>query len=140
MYLPCTEARAALLPAFLTWDGLSSLASQRDKNNNSMMYGTDIVAARYQNGTRSTIDDGSRASNQSLARHFKEGWTLQVHQPQRFDDALWRLCAALETQLGSLVGCNHVSSKLLVPLHRAQCGFLSFISHMPSIQHVFIVS
>ena len=30
----------------------------------------------------------------------------QVHQPQRFDDAVWSICAALEAQLGCLVGCN----------------------------------
>ena len=30
----------------------------------------------------------------------------QVHQPQRFSDELWRLLAALESQLGCLVGCN----------------------------------
>jgi len=30
----------------------------------------------------------------------------QVHQPQRFSDELWRLLAALEGQLGCLVGCN----------------------------------
>lgn len=31
---------------------------------------------------------------------------VQVHQPQRFSDELWRLLAALEGQLGCLVGCN----------------------------------
>ena len=121
-YLPCTEARAALLPAFLTWEALLSLASRRDEATNSMIYGTDVVAARYQNSTRSTIDAGSRATSQSLKQRWKEGWTLQVHQPQRFDDALWRLCAALEAQLGCLVGCNHVSQV-------RRCGFLSFVSH-----------
>ena len=32
--------------------------------------------------------------------------TLQLHQPQRFVNACWRLLAALESQLGCLVGCN----------------------------------
>lgn len=31
---------------------------------------------------------------------------MQVHQPQRFNDELWRLLAALEGQLGCLVGIN----------------------------------
>ena len=31
---------------------------------------------------------------------------VQVHQPQRFSTMLWKLCAALEAQLGCLVGCN----------------------------------
>jgi hypothetical protein len=30
----------------------------------------------------------------------------QVHQPQRWDDDSWRLLAALESKLGSLVGSN----------------------------------
>jgi lysine-specific demethylase/histidyl-hydroxylase NO66 len=38
--------------------------------------------------------------------HNKEGCTLQVHQPQRFFDPCWRLLAALEKQLGCLVGTN----------------------------------
>jgi hypothetical protein len=29
---------------------------------------------------------------------------LQVHQPQRFIDPLWRLLAAMEAELGCLVG------------------------------------
>jgi lysine-specific demethylase/histidyl-hydroxylase NO66 len=38
--------------------------------------------------------------------HNHEGCTLQVHQPQRFFDPCWRLLAALERQLGCLVGTN----------------------------------
>ena len=29
-----------------------------------------------------------------------------MHQPQRFDDKVWELCAALERDIGCLVGCN----------------------------------
>jgi lysine-specific demethylase/histidyl-hydroxylase NO66 len=38
--------------------------------------------------------------------HTSDGCTLQLHQPQRFFDGCWRLLAALERQLGCLVGCN----------------------------------
>lgn len=38
--------------------------------------------------------------------HNSEGCTLQVHQPQRFFDPCWRLLAALERELGCLVGTN----------------------------------
>ena len=31
---------------------------------------------------------------------------FQFHQPQRFSDDFWRLLAALERQLGCLVGAN----------------------------------
>ena len=37
---------------------------------------------------------------------YKEGWTLQVHHPQRFSDGLTELCFSLEQQLGCLVGSN----------------------------------
>lgn len=37
---------------------------------------------------------------------FKKGVTLQFIQPQRFDTNLQALCAALESRLGCLVGCN----------------------------------
>ena len=37
---------------------------------------------------------------------YNEGCTLQLHQPQRWNPALWRLIAAMETELGCLVGAN----------------------------------
>jgi hypothetical protein len=40
------------------------------------------------------------------ALHDDEGSTLQLHQPQRFFDPCWHLLAALERQLGCLVGSN----------------------------------
>ena len=38
------------------------------------------------------------------------GGGLALRQPQRFDDALWRLMAALERQLGCLVGAEVVAA------------------------------
>jgi len=37
---------------------------------------------------------------------YRQGCTLQLHQPQRWNQALWRLIAAMEKQLGCLVGAN----------------------------------
>ncbi len=37
---------------------------------------------------------------------YKEGCTLQVHQPQRFQEDLAGLCSGLEQRLGCLVGIN----------------------------------
>lgn len=42
----------------------------------------------------------------TLQELHKEDCTLQLHQPQRFFDPCWRLLAALERQLGCLVGTN----------------------------------
>lgn len=46
------------------------------------------------------------ATQEVVQQLFDEGCTFQVHQPQRYNDKLWRLMAALETQLGCLVGSN----------------------------------
>ena len=48
----------------------------------------------------------SVASLLIYALGMRRGIMLQVHQPQRFDDTAWAICAALEAQLGCLVGCN----------------------------------
>ena len=37
---------------------------------------------------------------------YKEGCTLQVHQPQRYCDKLAGICSGLEQRLGCLVGIN----------------------------------
>jgi len=53
--------------------------------------------------------------------HSSEGCTLQLHQPQRFFDPCWRLLAALERQMGCLVGSNSyhtpAGSQGLAPHH-----------------------
>lgn len=63
-------------------------------------------------GEEKEDDDDSSSSPSSPPRRrpssssssFKA--TLQVHQPQRWCDASWRLVAALEARLGCLVGAN----------------------------------
>jgi hypothetical protein len=70
------------------------------------MHGRDVVGAKYVGGVRHTFlsDHGSKLVNPE--KMLQKGWTLQIHQPQRFNDDLWRLCASLEGSLGCLVGCN----------------------------------
>ncbi|KAK9802556.1 hypothetical protein WJX73_001613 [Symbiochloris irregularis] len=71
----------------------------------SLEFGVDLVAAKYQNGHREscTAEEGT---SKAIWQLFKEGCTLQIIQPQRWLDSLWRLTAALEAQLGCLVGIN----------------------------------
>jgi hypothetical protein len=65
------------------------------------------VGAKYVGGVRHTYDDSYHGSELvNPEKMLQEGWTLQIHQPQRFNDNLWRLCASLEGSLGCLVGCN----------------------------------
>ena len=60
-------------------------------------------------GVREDAPIGSRnapATADALQRLLADGYTLQVHQPQRFNGPLWRLCASLEAAFGALVGAN----------------------------------
>lgn len=102
-----TPARAALcqglsctFPTFINW------LKQREKKSGPLEFGVDVNAARYRDGTRET-PNGEVADAATLSTlHNSEGCTLQVHQPQRFFDPCWRLLAALERELGCLVGTN----------------------------------
>ncbi len=62
------------------------------------------MGARFRDGIRETLTEID--SSKSIQNVLKEGWTLQVHQPQRYVDNLWRLLSSLESEFGSLVGCN----------------------------------
>lgn len=68
-----------------------------------------IHSSQYASATTLRVDlaywqySSARVSASTVAT---ESPCVQVHQPQRFNDKLWRICAALESQLGSLVGCN----------------------------------
>lgn len=62
------------------------------------------MGARFRDGIRETLTEIH--SSESIHSVLQEGWTLQVHQPQRYVDNLWRLLSSLESEFGSLVGCN----------------------------------
>lgn len=85
---------------------LLDLAKERFDADEPLEFGLDLNATRYLNQKRETLNKevADRASIEDL--FHKERCTVQFHQPQRFDDQLWRICAALENQLGCLVGCN----------------------------------
>jgi len=87
-----------------------------------VLFGRDVCASRYRRGVRENLggEPGTRVSTEALRRLYggsegdrsspppppSLGATLQVHQPQRWCDASWRLVAALEARLGCLVGAN----------------------------------
>ena len=62
--------------------------------------------AQYSEGAtwrRSTMQVGDL---ETVMKLYNESCTIQLHQPQRWNDSLWRVIAALEKQLGCLVGAN----------------------------------
>ena len=71
----------------------------------SLKPGVDYIGARFREGRRESLHD---APSPSLEDVMADGWTVQLHQPQRFDefDNLYRLMAGLEAELQTLVGCN----------------------------------
>jgi len=83
-----------------------SVAQQRNSEGHPLLFGYDLAGTRCIDSQRETRDDEADATKEELAAMLKDGWTIQFHQPQRFDDPLWRLCAALEANLGCLVGAN----------------------------------
>ncbi|GAB4813452.1 hypothetical protein N2152v2_000498 [Parachlorella kessleri] len=102
-----TPERKAVFQNLVTFKALQKLATAREEEGEPLLFGTDINAVRYANGVRETPNGDEVADAGSLKDLFvREGCTMQVHQPQRFVDPLWRLLAALERQLGCLVGCN----------------------------------
>ncbi|GBF91033.1 bifunctional lysine-specific demethylase and histidyl-hydroxylase [Raphidocelis subcapitata] len=97
-------ARLTTLPTLLAW---LAAAEAADGGRSPLRFGRDVNAARYQNGVRETPNGvGDAAAEELKTLHDEEGCTLQIHQPQRWEDATWRLMAALECQLGQLVGAN----------------------------------
>eukprot|EP00879_Flechtneria_rotunda_P000471 GHRR01000573.1.p1 GENE.GHRR01000573.1~~GHRR01000573.1.p1 ORF type:complete len:692 (+),score=292.63 GHRR01000573.1:55-2076(+) len=88
------------LPAVLNW------LKQREKKAGPLEFGVDVNAARYKDGVRENPNGDVADADTLEALHNLQGCTLQLHQPQRFFDPCWRLLAALERQLGCLVGSN----------------------------------
>lgn len=75
--------------------------------DDAMQWAVDLNAARYVHEARETLNgDGDVVPDELKHVYADLGCTLQVHQPQRWDDSIHRIVAALEAQLGCLVGCN----------------------------------
>jgi lysine-specific demethylase/histidyl-hydroxylase NO66 len=75
----------------------------------ALRWGRDVCASRYSAGTRENHEPPGRdapAPETQLRALLAAGYTLQVHQPQRWSFPLWHLCASLEAALGALVGAN----------------------------------
>jgi hypothetical protein len=72
------------------------------------------------------------------ALHDDEGCTLQLHQPQRFFDPCWRLLAAMERQLGCLVGSNAYLTPAGSQVRQQMDSWADDLAHCP-LQHAAAV-
>ena len=110
------------------WAGAFGLGALRkvvaglEARDESLEWGVDVNAVRLRGGRKEVVNGGVPADGlpaaadaedapgpgfKELERLYREeGCTLQVHQPQRWNDRLWRACAVLEEHQGCLTGCN----------------------------------
>ncbi|XP_002733946.1 ribosomal oxygenase 2-like [Saccoglossus kowalevskii] len=74
---------------------------------NSVRFVEDVNCCRYVNGKRESLNEDGDATVEKINRIFSglKG-TLQFHQPQRFQDELWKIQSNLESLFGCLVGAN----------------------------------
>lgn len=109
-YFPATQERKAFIQSTQFQEDYAFSSNNSGKRGPRLVLGRDVVAAKYVGGVRHTMNDAGAEDEAVVkvdpSKLLREGWTLQIHQPQRFNDDLWRLCSALEGSLGCLVGCN----------------------------------
>ena len=98
-YRKSDKCTAEIFPSLFD-DGF--LSAESSPSVDDLKYGHDVIAARCQDGLRQTLEE----FNGKVSGVMADGWTLQIHQPQRFVENLWRICASMESELGCLVGCN----------------------------------
>ncbi|BDA49680.1 Ribosomal oxygenase 2 [Coccomyxa sp. Obi] len=100
------DARRKHLASLFNLSSLWDCVKEAQKSDQPIQQGRDINVVRYKDGIRETLEDQEEGGCERWQQLYKEGWTLQVHQPQRFCDALTEQCFSLERQLGCLVGSN----------------------------------
>jgi hypothetical protein len=73
-----------------------------------LSYGTNMTFAKYEAGARKSKphEPGSVATAAEVSRSFKQGFTIQFYQPQRFSDPLYLINASFESLFGSLAGAS----------------------------------
>ncbi|KAF1770349.1 hypothetical protein GCK72_002167 [Caenorhabditis remanei] len=73
---------------------------------NHLEYGTNINIAQYKNGVRTTLNGKGRVYPQIVKQHLNNLCSVQLVNPQTFDDRIWYICEVLQEQFGCFVGAN----------------------------------
>ncbi|RXN38199.1 bifunctional lysine-specific demethylase and histidyl-hydroxylase MINA [Labeo rohita] len=72
-----------------------------------LRYATDLNVCRCVDGKKKVLNKAGKVKFNQLKKDLEERRaTIQLHQPQRFKDELWRIQERLECFFGSLVGSN----------------------------------
>ncbi|XP_056322992.1 ribosomal oxygenase 2 [Danio aesculapii] len=89
------------------YGSLFPLSGLRQLCSRGLQYGTDINTCRCVRGQKRLLNRAGAVDFRLLERDFLEKKaTVQFHQPQRFQDELWRIQERLECFFGCLVGSN----------------------------------
>ena len=100
-HIAATETTRALFPSLLDVSALD----ERFSAQGHLTFGVDAIGARFVDNARESLyalPDAPLPVKEAMGA----GWTIQLHQPQRFEDDLWRMMAAMEAEMGTLVGAN----------------------------------
>ncbi|CAI4223980.1 unnamed protein product [Auanema sp. JU1783] len=73
---------------------------------NYVEYGTNINIASYKGGVRTTLNGKGRVYPADINRHIKSGNSVQLVNPQTFDEHIWYLCEIIQELFHCFVGAN----------------------------------
>ncbi len=86
-------------------EGDEGSEEEEDEDEGPLLFGHDINAKKYING-KIELASEDVASEEALRSLHSEGFTLQVCQPQRFSDGIWRL-VSVRRRSGSVQKQKH---------------------------------
>jgi lysine-specific demethylase/histidyl-hydroxylase NO66 len=76
-------------------------------DDNIIAHSTNLTMCKYEDLKRvGKTFEGSFASSKEVLKAFKDGYTAQFYQPQRFSDGLYSVNAGFEYVFGSLAGAS----------------------------------
>lgn len=76
-------------------------------DDNIIAYSTNITMCKYEDLKRvGKTFDGTFAASKEVLKAFKDGYTAQFYQPQRFSDGLYCINAGFEHLFGTLAGAS----------------------------------
>ncbi|CAI2303209.1 unnamed protein product [Caenorhabditis sp. 36 PRJEB53466] len=73
---------------------------------NHLEYGSNINIAQYKGGIRTTLNGSGRVYPQIVKQHLNNLCSVQLVNPQTFDDRIWYLCEVIQELFGCFVGAN----------------------------------
>ncbi|KAG9486133.1 ribosomal oxygenase 2 [Eleutherodactylus coqui] len=104
------------------YQSLFPMSDLKLASGKGIQYGRDVNMCKCKNGKKIVLPRRGKATYLEILKDFRSSRaTVQLHQPQRFNDKLWQIMEKLECFFGALVGCNvyitPASSQGLPPHH-----------------------